>query len=94
MPNDEHERLYFLGPGNYVQHSGQDGVPDWLVRYKAEHGGEPPPYMPLPEHETSFIMGYGENARRIKWPGRGKLPDTVMDYILSNGTLPPYQEQN
>jgi hypothetical protein len=92
VPRSEPERLYYLGPGNYVQFSGRGDRPPELTRYMARHKGEEPPHMPLPSRplEFHFIDERNEVIGRLAWRGKGPLPERVMKFVRAHGALPRY----
>jgi hypothetical protein len=66
-------------------------MPKELEKYEADHKGELPPYIPLPNRATNFYLG--ENfvrEKKVKWRGKGPVPVEVLDYVKRNGTLPRY----
>ncbi|MEK7751696.1 MAG: hypothetical protein AAB654_07250, partial [Acidobacteriota bacterium] len=86
------ERLYCLGRGVYVQHDGIRDLPPELRKYIVAHNGEYPPYFLLPSTPTHFSVS-GEDSvrsRKIPWPGKGRLPKYVLDYVHENGVLPQH----
>ncbi len=88
---DEHkgERLYFVGAGRYVQYTGEGDYPPAVEHWMKHHGGELPPFMPLPAHPVEFHVDEEWGGRYvIPWPGNGPLPEPVLDYICENGVLP------
>jgi hypothetical protein len=86
------ERLYRIGNGTYVQYDGNGTKPPELVRYVAAHG-DYPPFIPLPQRSTTFFLGDRcARQRPVKWPGNGPLPESVMAFVLQNGTLPRHEE--
>ena len=92
------QRLYVISNGVYVQCAGTGPKPKQLQEYMAAHGGEPPPYFPLPNGPTRFSFKQfflGEAFKKpleVYWNGKGPLPSEVLDYIRQNGTLPPHAE--
>ena len=54
--DDEHkgERLFFVSAGRYAQYSGSGDYPPAVERWMKHHGGELPPFMPLPDHPVEF----------------------------------------
>lgn len=86
------ERLYHIGNGLYVQHNPKVRKPPELVRYIETHGGDYPPYIPLPAGPVVFNLGdtVSRKAKRLVWKGRGKLPREILDYVSENGVLPPH----
>jgi len=86
------ERLYLIRSGHYLQYHGRGRKPKELLRFMESHGGEYPAYIPLPKGAAVFILGndfFG--GKRIEWPGKGALPEEVMEYVRENGTLPRYE---
>ncbi len=84
-------RIYNLGHDLFIQFEGQGPVPRELVQYAKVHGGDYPPFIPLPSVPTRFVMnsdGFGRE-RIIKWVGKGRLNEEVLDYVRENGCLPP-----
>ena len=91
--NGTEQRLYSIGYDTYVQYSGHGAMPPPLTKYVSEHGGEYPPYIPLPRGKTLFCLGeLYVLAQRIPWNGRGPLPERVLTYVESNGALPRHQQ--
>ena len=87
------ERLYNVGGGQYVQCPGRsERKPEKLLRYISTHGGQLPPYIPVPRRPTEFDLGDGTShkPRKAVWPGKGKLPKDVLEYVSENGVLPPH----
>lgn len=82
------ERLYILSHNVYIQYNGSGAMPPELKQYLKEHGGEHPPYMPLPQGPVVFQMDWGD---LVKWSGKGALPGVVIQYVCENGMLPPYE---
>jgi hypothetical protein len=83
------ERLYALKIGEYVQYNGDGPVPEAIAGYMKAHGGEMPPYMPLPQDSTTFYIGERLlSERKVPWSGKGPLPDIVLSFVAENGTLP------
>ncbi len=83
-------KLYRLGANRYVQHNGSGPLPDEVHRYAIGHKGETPPYIPLPDGETTFQLGEeGYPGRQIQWDGKGELPMAILDFVRENGVLPP-----
>ena len=91
-PAANEERLYNLGRGVYVQHSGKGRLPREMEAFAARHRNDLPPYFPLPTTATTYILGDGHTrrARRIRWKGKGKLPREILDYVSENGIMPPH----
>ena len=94
--DDDHvveERLYMVGAGVFIQYGGRGRRPRALVEFIRSHGGEYPPHISLPHGEVVFMMGNHYSGRSyIAWPGRGALPDEVMEYVQENGALPAHEE--
>ena len=86
MNEEKVERLYFLGAGNYVQWNGKEPAPQHLVRYRAANADRLPSYMPLPSGTTVFVLNQG--MLEVSWPGRGPLPEVVLNYVKKEGVLP------
>lgn len=91
-PRNE-ERLYQVS-GEYIQYNGVGALPPKLEKYIQMHGGEYPPCIILPGTPLVFKMGNSDSttvvARKIKWPGKGALPEDVLEYLNENGALPPH----
>ena len=86
------ERLYCIRNSIYVQYDGNGERPRELETFMVANHGEYPPYIPLPARPTTFYLGERYTRERaIKWPGRGKLPDEVFDYVREHGTLPRHE---
>lgn len=84
-------RIYNLGHDEFIQHNGNSALPRELVQYAKLHGGNLPPFIPLPSEPTRFVMnsdGFGRE-RIIKWNGNSPLSEEVLDYVRENGCLPP-----
>lgn len=84
-------RIYNLGHDLFIQYEGHGPVPRDLAQYVKAHGGDYPPFIPLPSELTRFVMnsdGFGHD-RIIKWMGKGRLSEEVLDYVRENGCLPP-----
>jgi hypothetical protein len=85
------QRLYHIGNGHYLQYNGKGAMPKELVQYVKQHDGEYPPFIPLPTAPTDFHLSELMLPRmKVRWKGKGKLPDKVLDYVCDNGTLPPH----
>lgn len=86
------ERLYLVC-GTYVQYNGRGMMPPVLERYLRSHGGEYPPYIPLPKGQVTFMIGEEtlSGGRRYKWGGKGPLPGDVLDYLNEHGALPTHR---
>lgn len=84
------ERLYHIA-GEYIQYNGTGPRPPRLEKCVQQRGGEFPPYIPLP-HRPLFFKVHGENGRelKVKWSGRGALPEDVRHYLNEHGALPPH----
>lgn len=83
------EKLYSLGNGVWVQHDGNGQKSDTLEAYIAAHGGQEPPFIPLPTHPVEFHFGPVEiDSMKLQWEGSGPLPSLVMEFVRENGTLP------
>jgi len=83
------ERLYFLGTGRYVQHSGKGKLPPEVRAWMEENDGELPSYMPLPNRAVEFHMDEEhDGVYTLPWPGKGPLPPPVLNYLREHGTLP------
>jgi hypothetical protein len=87
------ERMYNLGNDLYIQYDGVSSMLPELARYAARHRGELPSYIPLPKKRTLFFLPHpaGRGLRKIGWPGTGKLPSEVVDFLRENGALPAYE---
>jgi hypothetical protein len=85
------ERLYLVC-GSYVQYNGKGELPQVVARYLKSHGGEYPPYIPLPSGPVTFRIGEDTRAggRRYLWGGQGPLPGDVLDYLNEHGALPTH----
>jgi hypothetical protein len=84
-------RIYNLGHDAFIQYDGQGPMPRELVLYARSHGGNLPPFILLPSEQTRFVMnsdGFGRE-RIIKWSGKSRLNEEVLDYVRENGCLPP-----
>lgn len=84
------ERLYNIAPNVYVQYGGEGPVPSEFKEYIDSHCGDWPPYIPLPDKHTVFLMGnpFMARRRRIVWSGQGKLDPEILDFVADNGVLP------
>jgi hypothetical protein len=87
------ERLYHVGIGVYVQYNGVGSKPAKLEKYLAQHDGEYPAYIPLPEGAIEFRIGEDliSPGRRFVWGGKGPLPEEVCEFVCENGVLPPHR---
>ncbi|MGQ9662547.1 MAG: helicase associated domain-containing protein [Kiritimatiellia bacterium] len=86
------EKLYWLGNDTYLQYNGVGPQPEWLRKYATEHGGEFPPFIPLPCGKTTFFLGNAfVTSRKVVWSGKGPLPEGVLAYVRQNGALPRYE---
>ncbi len=88
---DAESRIFNLGHDEFVQYNGHGAMPRELDNYLKRHGGEYPPFIPLPSEPARFVMfsdGFGRE-RLIKWAGHGRLNEEVLDYVRENGCLPP-----
>ncbi|MBN1558225.1 MAG: helicase associated domain-containing protein [Lentisphaerae bacterium] len=84
------ERLYALRSGVYVQYDGNGQCPPALAAYLEQHNGRFPPYIPLPQEHTVFRLGVRHvREKHVSWPGKGPLPQDVLNYVSRSGTLPP-----
>lgn len=87
------ERLYQV-TGEYIQYNGTGPLPAKLERYIKLHNGEFPPCIILPVTPLVFRIGSSDTTpsfvRKFKWPGKGALPEDVMEYLNENGALPPH----
>jgi hypothetical protein len=85
------ERLFVIRHSLYFQYSGKGPLPKDIERFKAEHGGELPAYIPLPNRPTTFYLGESfVREKKVKWKGKGPLPVEILDHVKRNGTLPRY----
>jgi len=85
------ERIYVIRHSLYIQYSGKGALPKELERYKADHNGELPAYIPLPDRSTTFYLGESfVREKKVKWKGKGIVPVEILDYVKRNGTLPRY----
>jgi hypothetical protein len=83
------ERLFFVSAGRYVQYPGEGEYPPEVELWMKYHNGELPPFMMLPGHAVEFHVDEEWGGRYvIPWPGKGPLPEPVLDYIQENGVLP------
>lgn len=82
------ERLYHV-ISEYIQYNGIDPMPAKLGKY-IQQRGDYPPYIPLPNRPLVFKMGGDHAGIKVKWEGKGPLPDDVRDYLNENGVLPPH----
>ena len=86
------ERLYFIRFGLFVQYDGNGRKPAALDDYVSRHEGRFPPYIPLPCEPTEFELGDPfSQPRRIRWTGKGRLPEEILEYVCENKTLPPHE---
>lgn len=87
------ERLYQIC-GEYIQYNGTGPLPAKLQKYTQLHGGELPPCIILPTYAQVFRIGSSDSTtvvmRKIPWPGKGPLPEDVLEYLNENGALPPH----
>jgi hypothetical protein len=87
------ERLYQIS-GEYIQYNGTGELPPKLARYVELHKGAFPSCIILPRMPLVFRLGGSDSAGipafKIKWPGRGHLPEDVFEYLNENGVLPPH----
>ena len=87
------EHLYQVS-GEYIQYNGQGIRPAKLEKYILLHGGEFPPCIILPRHPVMFRIGSSDSTltvvRKLAWPGKGPIPDDVLEYLNENGALPPH----
>lgn len=84
-------RIYNLGHDEFIQHDSQSPLPKELAQYARAHGGNLPPFIPLPSEPTSFVMNSDAFGREriIKWSGKSRLNEEILDYVRENGCLPP-----
>ena len=90
---DPENRIYNLGHDAFVQYDGHGAPPRELAQYLKAHDGEYPPFIPLPSEPTRFVMfsdGFGRE-RTLKWAGKGRLHEEILEYVRENGCLPPRQ---
>ena len=78
------ERLYFVKP-DYVQYNGRGEKPEELARYEEQHPGELAPFIPLPKGPVCF---FPSSRHPLRWPGKGPLPEEVMEHVREWGVLP------
>jgi len=87
------EHLYQV-TGEYVQYNGSGPRPPKLEKYIQLHKGEFPPSIILPKTPLVFRFGSSDSApafvRKIKWSGKGPIPEDVLEYLNENGALPPH----
>ena len=87
------EHLYQVS-GAYIQYNGTGPRPAKLEKYIQLHNGELPPCIILPRRPQVFRVGSSDTSpafvRTIKWPGKGLLPEEVLEYLNENGALPPH----
>ncbi len=87
------ERLYQVC-GEYIQYNGTGPLPVKLEKFIASHNGDFPPCILLPRHPLTFRIGNGDSVvsimRKYEWPGKGPLPDDILEYLNENGALPPH----
>lgn len=79
------QRLYRISCRHYVQYGGEGELPPEVERFTEDHGGQPPPYMPLPAGPVEFDLGA---LRPVPWDGQAQLPEEVVAYVIEHGTLP------
>lgn len=85
------QRLYAIRNGEYIQWGGEEPKPPELREYLQQHGGEFPPFVPLPKGDTIFHMGVRHvREQRIHWDGERPLPKRIIDYVSRNRVLPPH----
>lgn len=85
------ERLYCLRIGVYVQYDGKGRMPPGLQSYVSSHGGEFPPYIPLPTRSVVFSSGDTWGSRKkLRWKGKGPIPREVLAFVGDHGHLPQY----
>jgi len=87
------EHLYLVS-GEYIQYGGTGPRPAKLEKYVQFQGGELPPSIILPCKPTVFRIGNTDSAyvpvQKIKWSGKGPIPEDVLEYLNENGVLPPH----
>jgi len=87
------EHLYLVC-GEYIQYGGSGPRPAKLEKYIKLHGGELPPCIILPCTPTVFRLGNPDSTlvpvRKLKWIGKGPIPEEVLEYLNENGALPPH----
>lgn len=91
IEDEPENRIFNLGHDEFIQFDGHGPEPRELVQYVKQHNGDYPPFIPLPSAPARFVMfsdGFGRE-RLIKWPGKGRLNEEVLDYVRENGCLPP-----
>ncbi len=84
-------KIYNLGHDEFIPYDNQGPMPRELQQYLKTHGGNLPPFIPLPPEPTRFVMnsdGFG-HERIVKWSGKGRLSEELLDYVRENGCLPP-----
>jgi len=90
---DSEEHLYRV-TGEYVQYNGTGPRPEKLEKYIHLNGGELPPCIFLPRSPLVFQIGISDSdrmfVRKIKWPGKGPIPEEVLESLNENGALPPH----
>ena len=83
------EKLYSLGNGKWVQYDGNGHKSEEIETYIAAHGGQEPPFIPLPKDPVEFDLGpVGAKPLKLHWEGSGSLPSLVLEFVRENGTLP------
>ena len=87
------ERLYQIS-GEYIQYNGVGAPPPRLAKYIQLHNGSFPSCIILPRTPLIFRLGGSDSAGipalKVKWSGKGRIPDDVLEYLNENGALPPH----
>lgn len=87
------ERLYQIS-GEYIQYNGVGAPPAKLEKYIQLHNGSFPSCIILPRTPLIFRLGGSDSAGipalKVKWSGKGRIPDDVLEYLNENGALPPH----
>ncbi|MEI8140045.1 MAG: helicase associated domain-containing protein [bacterium] len=87
------ERLYQIS-GEYIQYNGTGEMPPRLAKYVQLHNGNLPSCIILPRMPLVFRLGGSDSAGipalKIKWAGKGPLPEDVLEYLNETGALPPH----
>ena len=87
--SDAEERLYHV-VSEYIQYNGVGPLPTRLEKFMKMRGGDFPPYIPLPGRPLVFKMNGDAGNFKVKWAGKGPLPEDVRIYLNENGVLPPH----
>ena len=60
-----------------------------IEAYVAAHGGQEPPFIPLPRNPVEFQLGPLEaQPLKLRWEGSGPLPSLALEFVRENGNLP------